>query len=91
MDAISKSQEPKDKKRYYWRKFKIKDKNSNIKKSAFNSNVFRSMLKYFKPEIKAKIIALQVVDRYEMNKREAKNLEEEDGDNEYGNTRKVFA
>ena len=49
------------------------------------------MLKYFKPEIKAKIIALQVVDRYEMNKRDAKNLEEEDGDNEYGNTRKVFA
>ena len=91
MDAISKSQEPKDKKRYYWRKFKIKDKNSHIKKSAFNSNVFRSMLKYFKPEIKAKIIALQVVDRYEMNKRDAKNLEEEDGDNEYGNTRKVFA
>ena len=91
MDAISKSQEPRDKKRYYWRKFKIKDKNSNIKKSAFNSNVFRSMLKYFKPEIKSKIIALQIVDRFEMKKNEMNNIQEEDENNEDGNSRKIFA
>ena len=88
MDSISKSLENKDKKSN-WRKFKIKEKNSFIKKSAFNSDVFRSMLKYFKPEIKSKIIALQIVDRFEMKKNEAMNLQEE-GDNESGNTRKVF-
>jgi hypothetical protein len=88
MDSISKSLENKDKKSK-WRKFKIKEKNSFIQKSAFNSDVFRSMLKYFKPEIKSKIIALQIVDRFEMKKNEAMNLQEE-GDNESGNTRKVF-
>ena len=88
MDSISKSLENKDKKSN-WRKFKIKEKNSFIQKSAFNSDVFRSMLKYFKPEIKSKIIALQIVDRFEMKKNEAMNLQEE-GDNESGNTRKVF-
>ena len=40
----------------------------NKKVSAFNSSVFRDMMKYFKPSIKVKIIAQQVIDRYEQKK-----------------------
>ena len=39
------------------------------------------MLKYFKPEIKSKIIAYQVMERYEMKKNESN----EEGDNKDGN------
>ena len=46
------------------------------KTSPFNSPVFRDMMKYFKPNIKAKIIAQQVVDRYEEKKRKYGNLNE---------------
>jgi len=79
-----------DKKRF-WSKLKIKDKHPGVKRSAFNSSIFRSMLKYFKPEIKSKIIALQIVDRFEMKKNEMNNIQEEDENNEDGNSRKIFA
>ena len=57
--------------RKYFDKYKV-----NKKISAFNSSVFRDMMKYFKPNIKAKIIAQQVVDRYEQKKRKKGNLNE---------------
>ena len=79
-----------DKKRF-WSKLKIKNKRPGVKRSAFNSSIFRSMLKYFKPEIKSKIIALQIVDRFEMKKNEMNNIQEEDENNEDGNSRKIFA
>ena len=78
-------------KRKYWSKFKIKGKHPGVKRSAFNNSIFRSMLKYFKPEIKSKIIALQIVDRFEMKKNEMNNIQEEDENNEDGNSRKIFA
>ena len=78
-------------KRKYWSKFKIKGKDPGVKRSAFNNSIFRSMLKYFKPEIKSKIIALQIVDRFEMKKNEMNNIQEEDENNEDGNSRKIFA
>ena len=78
-------------KRKYWSKFKIKGKHLGVKRSAFNNSIFRSMLKYFKPEIKSKIIALQIVDRFEMKKNEMNNIQEEDENNEDGNSRKIFA
>ena len=80
----------KDKKKY-WSKFNIRDSKLSLKRSAFNSSIFRSMLKYFKPEIKSRIIALQIVDRFEMKKNEKFNPQEDDGDNEDGNSRKIFA
>ena len=46
----------------------------NKKVSAFNSSVFRDMMKYFKPNIKAKIIAQQVIDRYEQKKNRFGNI-----------------
>ena len=46
--------------RKYFDKFKV-----NKKISAFNTSVFRDMMKYFKPHIKAQVIAQQVIDRYE--------------------------
>jgi len=51
------------------------------KTSAFNSPVFRNMMKYFKPNIKAKIIAQQVVDRYEEKKKKFGDLNESDNQN----------
>ena len=48
----------------YFDKYKV-----NKKISAFNSSVFRDMMKYFKPSIKAKIISQQVIDRYEQKKK----------------------
>ena len=48
------------------------------------------MLKYFKPEIKSKIIAFQVMERYEMKKNEMNKYQDEE-DNEDGNSRKIFA
>jgi len=57
--------------RKYFDKYKV-----NKKVSAFNSSVFRDMMKYFKPNIKAKIIAQQVVDRYEQKKKKIGNLNE---------------
>jgi hypothetical protein len=56
----------------YFDKYKV-----NKKVSAFNSSVFRDMMKYFKPNIKAKIIAQQVVDRYEQKKKTYGNINEE--------------
>ena len=53
----------------YFDKYKV-----NKKISAFNSPVFRDMMKYFKPNIKAKIIAQQVVDRYEQKKKKYGNM-----------------
>ena len=53
----------------YFDKYKV-----NKKISAFNSSVFRDMMKYFKPSIKAKIIAQQVVDRYEQKKKKYGNM-----------------
>ena len=78
-------------KRKYWSKFKIKGKHPGVKRSAFNNSIFRSMLKYFNPERKSKIIALQIVDRFEMKKNEMNNIQEEDENNEDGNSRKIFA
>ena len=57
----------------YFDKYKV-----NKKVSAFNSSVFRDMMKYFKPNIKAKIIAQQVVDRYEQKKKTYGTINEED-------------
>ena len=54
----------------------------NKKVSAFNSSVFRDMMKYFKPNIKAKIIAQQVIDRYEQKKNKFGNINDNDNDNE---------
>lgn len=68
---------------------KIRDNNVGVKRSAFNSPIFRSMLRYFKPEIKSKIIALQIVDRFEMKKNEMNDIQEEEN-NEDGNSRKIF-
>ena len=73
-----------------WKKIKIKDSSVPKKVSAFNSPIFRSMLKYFKPEIKSKIIAFQVMERYEMKKNELNKYQDEE-DNEDGNSRKIFA
>ena len=55
----------------YFDKYKV-----NKKISAFYSPVFRDMMKYFKPNIKAKIIAQQVVDRYEQKKKKYGNISE---------------
>ena len=59
----------------YFDKYKV-----NKKVSAFNSSVFRDMMKYFKPNIKAKIIAQQVVDRYEQKKKKYGNVNENEID-----------
>ena len=71
-----------------WKKVTIK-KNTSLphKDSAFNASLFRSMLKYFKPEIKKRIIALQVVDRYEKKKND-KIFEDDDDDIDGGNAKK---
>ena len=71
-----------------WKKITIK-KNTSLpqKDSAFNSSLFRNMLKYFKPEIRSRIIALQVADRFEKKKHE-KIFEDEDDDIEGGNAKK---
>ena len=72
-----------------WKKIKIDNNKIKKKTSAFNSTIFRNMLKYFKPEIKSKIIALQIVDRYEMKKNEFNNFQNED-DNQDGCSRKIY-
>ena len=59
----------------YFDKYKV-----NKKISAFNTAVFRDMMKYFKPSIKAKIIAQKVIDRYEQKKKKFGNLNEDDGE-----------
>ena len=60
---------------------KYEEKERIIKKtSAFNSKVFRDMMKYFKPSIKAKIIAQQVIDRYEEKKKKYGELNDSDED-----------
>ena len=87
---IIKKEDSNDKNRCLNKK-RVKD-NDILKRSAFNSPIFRSMLKYFKPEIKSKIIALQILDRFEMKNSE-KNKNQDEGDNENnedGNSRKVF-
>ena len=53
----------------YFDKYKV-----NKKISAFNTSVFRDMMKYFKPTIKEKIIAQQVIDRYEQKKKKIGNF-----------------
>ena len=58
----------------YFDKYKV-----NKKISAFNSSVFRDMMKYFKPNIKAKIIAQQVIDRYEQKKKKSGNINDNVG------------
>ena len=70
-----------------WKKITIK-KNTSLpqKNSAFNSSLFRNMLKYFKPEIRSRIISLQVVDGFEKKKDE--KYFEDDDDNKGGNAKK---
>ena len=73
-----------------WKKIKIiKDNIIPRKHSTFVSGVFTNMLKYFKPDIRRKIIALQVVDRFESRQYE-KNSDDDDN-NGGGNSKKCFA
>ena len=80
-------------KKYFVKKIKIKESSSLPKKNttAFNSPIFRDMMKYFKPEIKSKIIAMQVVDRFEKKKNVFNNYSDDENENEDGNTRKIYA
>ena len=78
------------------RALNMRSKGDNIikqlvgKKSALNTPVFRGMMKYFKPEIKSKIIALQIMDRYERKKKE-KNLDDINDDENNGvSEKKIF-
>ena len=70
------------------RRFKLKGSNLMHKTTAFNSPLVRRMLRYFRPEIKSKIIALQVADLFEMKKNETNNFQD-DENNENG-SRKFF-